>query len=242
VVRKLMNSRPGAAHAASDAEASKKLKDETVGNILAQSLTNWEALDRHYEEKEPFKWEYQFNRQHRLTLELESLLFAPEAKVGDEEIKAHYEANLARYSQPEVVKVFIIDDTQGPIDLVWADVLVGKTFPAALKAHFEKTISAQEVPANHLDPAVKAAVDKIAVGETSPIFAAQGSRVIVHLISRIPSAPIPLERVSASIRSKLGREKVDRARQAYLEQIKSRSRIDVSKRQWQAIQKELGGA
>ncbi len=243
VVRKLMANRPTAAHATRESDEAKKLKAETVNNILAQSLTNWEALDRHYEEKEPFKWEYQFNRAHRLTLALEEMLFLPEAKnVTEADIKKHYEENLERYSQPTVVRLYIADETQGPIDQVWSEVLVGKEFVKAMKAHFQQGVPLQEVPANHLDPDVKAVVDKLTVGETSKIFKAQDIRVMVHLVGRTPASPIPLERVAGTIRSKLVREKVNQERKDYLEELRSRSKIEVRKGQWQAIQKELGGA
>jgi hypothetical protein len=85
-------------------------------------------------------------------------------------------------------------------------------------------------------------VDKLTVGETSPLFRAQGSRVIVHLVERTPAMPLPMERVANSIRTRLVREKIDQQRSEYLKTLKSRSRIEVRKQQWKAIQKELGGA
>lgn len=242
VVRKLMDSRPYAAHAADNEERAASLKDETAGNILAQSLTNWEALDRHYEEKEPFKWEYQFNRNHRLVLALEELILLPQAKATEEEIKQYYETNIERYSQPTLVKYYVIDETQGPIDQIWADVIVGAKFADAVKKNIEGSVPTHEVPAGHLDPEFKTVVDKLTVGETSPIFTAEGKRVIIHLVSRTPSYPLPLERVKESVRSKVVKEKMEKVRKDYLDRIKSNSQIEVRKRSWKAIQKELGGA
>ena len=242
VIRKLMANRPPFAHAATDEEAAKELKAETAYNIIAQSVTNWESLDRHFEEKEPFKWEYEFNYNHRLVLALERRLFAPDIKVTEEEIKQHYEENIDRYSQPTVVKLYIIDETQGPIDQLWADVAVGKNFAQVMKQQFEQPVNPQEVPANHLDPEVKVVVDKLIDGETSQIFTAQGIRVMVHLVERTPGAPLPLERLQESIRSRLSSEKLDKLRSTYVDNLKSRSDIEVRMRQWKAIQKELGGA
>ncbi|MGK2944253.1 MAG: peptidyl-prolyl cis-trans isomerase, partial [Desulfuromonadales bacterium] len=48
VIRRLMDSRPTAAHAGADAEKAIDLKNETADNIIGQSVTNWESLDRHY--------------------------------------------------------------------------------------------------------------------------------------------------------------------------------------------------
>ncbi|MBE0598779.1 MAG: peptidyl-prolyl cis-trans isomerase [Desulfuromonadales bacterium] len=237
-----MAQRPDAAHASFDAEKARELKSRVVAGIIAQSVTNWESLDRHYEQKEPFKWEYDFNVAHRLTLALTQRLFTPQATVTEAEIRQHFEENLSRYSQPAMVKLYIIDDTQGEVDQLWADVVSRKDFPKAVREKLGRSIPPQEVPANHLDPAIKAVIDKLAAGETSSPFTAQGSRVIVHLISRTPEEPLPMERVAGSIRTKLIQEKVDQQRQAYLELLKSRSKIKVRDRQWHAVKKELGGA
>ncbi len=242
VIRKLMSNRTQFAHAAGDEEAARKLKTDTANNIIAQSVTNWESLDRHYEEKEPFKWEYEFNFRHRLVLAVEQSLFGSETKVTDDEIKQHYEENVSRYSQPGVVKLYIIDETQGPIDQIWADVAVGKNFERVAKELFGKGLVSQEIPANHLDPEVKPVVDKLVDGETSQIFRAQGIRVLVHLIERTPEAPLPLERVKETIRNKLSKEKLNQLRQAYIDKLKAGSEIEVRMQNWEKIQKELGGA
>jgi hypothetical protein len=240
IARRHMDSRPLSAHALEEAEATSKLKNEIVAGIIAQNVTDWGALARHYEEKEPFKWEYDFHVRHRLVLALEQRLFLPGAKVTPEEIKRHYEENLARYTQPATVRITIVDDTQGAVEQLWADVLNGTQFDKALKNRVEQPILPQEIPANHLDPEVKVMVDKLTVGETSPIFTAQGSRVLVHLHARTPAVPLPLERVTENIRTRLTREKVDAQRREHLDKLKSRSRIEVRNRQWRAIQKELG--
>jgi len=242
VIRKLMETRPPFAHAAVDKELASELKSETAFNIVNQSVTNWESLDRHYEEKEPFKWEYEFNYNHRLVINLGRLLFEPKTTVTDEEVKQHYEENITRYSQPAVVKLYIIDETQGPIDKIWVEVATGKYFPEVLKQQFEQPVQPNEVPVNHLDPEVKAVVVNLVDGETSQIFTAQGIRVMVHVVERTPESPVPLERVQQSIRSQLSNEKYEKVRSDYLEKLKSNSEIEIKMRKWKEIQKELGGA
>ncbi|MGK2944591.1 MAG: peptidyl-prolyl cis-trans isomerase, partial [Desulfuromonadales bacterium] len=240
VIRRLMASRPTSAHAGADAEKAIDLKKETADNIIGQSVTNWESLDRHYEEQEPFKWEYEFNYNHRLVLSLEQRLFVPEAKVTDEEIKQEYEEHIGRYTVPTRVKLYLIDETEAPLNQIWADVAVGKKFEDVLK-QLELQAKFLDVPANHLDPEVKPMVSNLADGETSQIFSAQGVRVIAHLIERIPEARIPLKSAKESIRSGLWKKKIEQARSAYLEKLKSDSEIEVRKQQWKTIQKELGG-
>ncbi|MBI5441495.1 MAG: peptidyl-prolyl cis-trans isomerase [Deltaproteobacteria bacterium] len=241
VIRRLMGNRPAAAHAANDEKEARKLKKDTVDNIMGQKVVDWEALYRHFEKKEPFKWEYEFAARHRLTAALEARLFTSNATVSDAEIKEFYEKNLPRYTQPETVKLVIIDDTQGPVAKVWTDVAAGADFAKAVKNHFGKDIPAQEVPTNHLDPDVKKMVEKLARRETSVPFTAQGSQVVVHLIDRTPAKPVPLKQAEGTIRETLVQEKVARERKAYLNLLKSRSKIEVREAKWQAIQKELGG-
>lgn len=242
IARRHLSSRAASAHAFKDPEDLRKLKGEIVGGILGQNLVDWEALDRHYEEKEPFQWEYEFHVAHRLVLALEQRLFAPGAKVGEDEVKRHYGENLGRYTQPALVKLYILDDTQGPVDQVRADVLVGVPFTKALRDRFEGRVAPREFPANHLEPEIKAVVDRLAVGETSPLFSAQGSQALVHLVERTPERPVPLEQAAGTIRTRLVKEKMDRQRSEYLALLKARSKIEVKERQWQSVRKELGEA
>jgi len=241
VLRRLVKNRSTAAHATTDEGVAQELKEVAVENIIAQEVTNWECLDRHYEKKEPFKWVYEFNYNHRLGLAVTARVLVPGVEVSEDEIKQYYDENIDRFTQPAMVKVEIIDDTQGPVDQVWADVMAGKAFKPTVKERFEINVETREVPANHLDPEVKAMVDKMAVGDTSPIFDAQDSRVVVHLVDRTPATPLPLKQVERSIRSKLRKEKINQARSTFLDKIKSQSKIEVNERQWKAIQKELGG-
>ena len=239
VIRRLLESRPTAAHALKDKEESRKLKISTVNNIIAQSVTNWESLDRHYEEKEPFKDEYDFNLRHRLVITLEERLFVPQAKVTDEEIEQEYKKNIARYTQPTMVKLYIIDETQGPIDQIWADVATGESFEKVVKKHFGIETKPREAPSNHLDPEVKAVVEKLGNGDTSKIFKAQGIRVLAHLVERTPETPLPLEKVKESIRSSLTRAKILKLRSDFLDTLKSHSKIKVNESQWKTTRKEI---
>jgi hypothetical protein len=242
IMRRLFKTRPMLATALQDEEAIKQLKRDTAYNVIAQLVTNWESVNRHYEEKEPFKWEYEFNYDHRLVLSLKGRLFADQAKVTDEEAKQYYDENKSRYTIPSQAKLYIIDENQGPIDQVWAETATGKSIDKALKNRFESYPKLQEVPVNHLDPEVKAVVEKLSEGETSQIFTAQGVRVMVHLSKLIPSAPIPFDRVKDAILRTLFEKKVQELEKGYLEALKSGSEIEVNTGQWEDVRKELGGA
>ena len=241
VIHRLIDTRTNAAHATQDEEKAASLKRETRNNIIVQNMTNWESLDRHYEEKEPFKWEYQFFYNSKMVAALEQRFFASEVKVTEDEIKAHYEKNISSYIRPSTVKLFIIDETQGPIDKIWLDTSLGKRFKKVMKQYEDQVVAKlREIPTNHIDPDVKAVVDKLVEGETSRIFEAQGVRLIVHLVERVPETPVPLDKVKGKIRSKLRRKKYNQLRKNFLETLKSHSEIDIKWEQWETIQKELG--
>jgi hypothetical protein len=216
-------------------------KKETAINVIAQSVTNWEALDRHYEEKEPFKWTYEFNRDHRLGRLVIRNMIDPEVIVTDDETVQEYEQNISRYSVPEQLRVFIIDETQGPLVKVWADVAVGVDFEKSLGEHFEKSPNMQFIPFNHLDSELKAVVKSMKNGETSKIFNAQGSKVMVHLNERVPAKPLPFERLKDSIYKSLFEKKRSQLLNSYLDRIKAASEIEVQQREWRNLRDEIGG-
>ena len=147
--------RPTLAHIEKEEEV-RKLKNDTVTNIIAQYVTNWESLDQHFEEKEPFKWEYEFNYNHRMVVALKKRLFSSNANITDEEIKQYYQENINTYTQPGMVNIYIIDETQGPVDKIWADVTVGKDFRQVLKENnLLKKLKIHEIPVSFLDKDVQ---------------------------------------------------------------------------------------
>jgi hypothetical protein len=242
VVRRLQQDRPAAMMALTDKEKAQDFKLETAKNIINQSVTNWGTLDRHFEKEEPFKSVYQFNYNYRLVKMLENQLFSLKAEPTEEELTELYQEKGKFYKVPAQVKLYILDETRGPIGKIWAEVAVGKPFTAAAKELLGHAPRAVETPLNHLDPQVREVVDKLAEGETSQLFEARGDRVLVHLVSRSPERTPPLEKIRDSLINGYQRESFDRARAEYLQQLKANARIDVNQKVWKSIRKELGGA
>lgn len=242
VVRKLAQTRPAAMMAIADEKLAQGFKEETARNIIHQSVTNWGTLDRHFEKEEPFKWSYQFNYNHRLVSMLEQQLFQVKVDPAEEELEKLYQEKAKFYTVPAQASLYIVDETLGPIDKIWAEVAVGKPFKQVVREHLGRSVKPVEAPLNHLDPQVKAIVDKLAEGETSQIFKAGGTRVVVHLVSRTPGQPMALEKIKDSLLAGFKRESFDKARKAYLETLRSNTKIELDKGSWKSIQKELGGA
>ena len=115
VVRKLLKTRPKAKMEMLDEEKAQKFKEETANNIVHQSVTNWWTLDRHFEKEEPFKWAYQFNRDYRLVSMLEQQLFKLKVEPSGEELERLYKEKVKYYTIPAQAKLYIVDETQGPI-------------------------------------------------------------------------------------------------------------------------------
>lgn len=242
VIRRLENTRPAAAMARRDEERAQAFKKEMANNIIAQFVTNWGALDRHFEKEEPFKWSYEFNYNYRLVSTLEQQLFQLKEVPTGEELLNLYQEKVKFFTIPAQVKLYIVDETQLSLDKLWAEVAVGKPFTQALREHLGLTMSPVETPLNHLDPQVKVVAEKLAEGETSQIFKVKGERVLVHLVSRTAEVPLPLEQIKESLLSGFKRESFDKARNAYLEALRANIKIEVDQGNWKAIQKELGGA
>ena len=242
VMRRVLKTRPMLAGALQDEQATQDLKEEAAYNIIAQSVTNWESLDRRYEEREPFKSEYDFNYDHRLTLMVQQRMFSQKVEVAEDEIKQYYEQNKSRYSVPTQVELYIIDETQGPIDKVWADFTAGKSVDKVFQEYFEKTPKLQKIPTNHLDPDVKTVVSNLSEGETSSIFTAQGIRVMVHLLKRSPETVIPFDRVKDTISQDLQQKKIKSLEKDFLNKIRTNSEIEIDQDEWQDVRKELEDA
>lgn len=223
-------------------EGESEFKKQTLKGIIDQNCTDWEALERRYQEREPLKWEYDFNVKHRLTRAIEERLFVAQAKVSQEEVKSYYDANLPRFSQPETVRFVLVQDTEGDVNRVWADVSSGKDFAKALKEHTTNKGTGHEVPYNHLEPFVRKAIETLAKGEVSAPLEDKGHRFIIRLLDRKPAIPVPFEQAAPTIRRGLERKKIDEQRRAYLQVLRSRSKITVSESEWNAVLKELGEA
>jgi hypothetical protein len=183
---------------------------------------------------------YEFNYRHRLVLSLEKRFIVPGNEITDEEIAKYYQEHSDRFIRPMMAKFYIVDETQGPIAKIWADTTTGLPFRQAVEKYQEKfDAKLQETPINHLDPEVKEVALKLADGETSPIFNAQGIRLIFHMVERTPESPIPLDRVTESIKKQIAQEKMQERRSSYLNDIKSHFTIEIKQNKWEKALREI---
>ena len=222
-------------------EAADYLKKMVLDLMISQTLTTWESLDRHYEDRPPFKWVYDFYCRHRLIKELEKRLFLPKVDVSDAEVAAYYEQHPDEFGKPEVVSIVVLEDDKKLADKIWAEIKQGEDFYSVVRKYYSRDIPVQRVPVNHLVPAMKEVVEKLTEGEVSPPFEVKGHSSMVKLVDRTVTGPTPLNEVQEQIVQRLREEKLARLQENFIEQLRVRSSITINDKAWKKLKKEYGG-
>ncbi len=221
-------------------EDIEKVKNRVLQGIISQTLISIEALERHYEEKPPFKWVYRFYCGHRLIRELEKRLFEPKAMVSDREIEKYYNEHIKDFTRPETVSIAVLEDDQKLADKIWADITRGEDFFTVVKKYYSREVPVKKVPFNHLDKNLKGIVQKLAKGEVSPPTEINGRAVLVKLLERTQALPIPLRQVRQRIARKLESQKFQELKSEYEKKLRDRSEIKVNYEVWNELERELG--
>lgn len=216
-----------------------ELRQWVLGNIISQTLISWEALDRHYEEREPLKSLYEFYRRHRLAKEFEKRFVGDKAALTDEEVKKYFEENRAKFQTPEMIHYALIEGEKGFVEKLWDQLAKGHDFFAVAKAALPSGAPVQQVPVNHVGKELLAVIDGLKKGEMSRPFAYNDGMAVVKLIDRKDPAPIAFEQLEQLLRQQLGEEKYRRLKKELLETLRARSEIRVDEEEWQKVRREL---
>ncbi|WP_267927011.1 peptidyl-prolyl cis-trans isomerase [Desulfolithobacter dissulfuricans] len=214
-------------------------KKQVLSGIIDQTLTTWEGLARGYEKKAPLKGVYTFYCQHRLIRNLEERLFIPEAQVTDEEIEKYYREHIDEFTQPEIIRMAIVEGTRESLDALWTEVAMGGNFMDVARERLGHPVPVREIPYNHLEAEVKAVVDKLTNGEISPVFTVKEHVTMLQLVERKPAKAMELDRVRKHIHDKLYQEKVKAAREAFLARLRAQSTIEINDKVWQKLRDEM---
>jgi hypothetical protein len=220
-------------------EAAEHFKMQVINGIIDQTLTSWEGLARGYEKEPPFEDVYVFYCQHRMIRALEEKIFKPQVKVTPEDVRAHYEAHIERYSRPETVRLVHVEGSHDDMSALWTAVAMGGDLRAVAMERFERTPAIREVPLSHLDPEVRGVVEKLTREELSPVFPVNGHAGLVQLIDRTPAQPQPFATVSGRIHEQLHEERLNKVREEYLQRLRAGSSIEVNEEVWRQINKEM---
>ncbi len=220
-------------------DTSFQFKNRVVNGIIDQTLTSWEGLARGYEKKPPFEAVYKFYCQHQMVKILEHKLFTTNATVTDEEIKEYYEKNAALFTQPEVIRMVIVEGSTAGLNSLWLEVALGGDFRLLARKATGHDIPVRDLPVDHINPKVKEVLDKLTVDEVSEVFTVDGHVTMVQLIERRPAQIKPLAEVRESIRTQLKAAKFKKLRQEYINKLKEQYTIEIDNSVWQKLKEEL---
>jgi len=215
------------------------LKRRLINDIIAQTLTSWEAMNRHYE-KDVLKDIYEFYQRTRLVREFEEKIIWPQVKVTDEEVKKYYETHKEDFTKPAQVEMAVIKTK---------DEALARKIHQRLKRGEDFFEVAKEIqfhgahPERHnlanLVPEMREIVEKMESGEISPVIKIKEWYCIVKLIKHYPEEVHPFEMVKDSIRKTLAQEKFEGLRNKYVAELKAKSQIEVNEKAWQKLRGEL---
>ncbi len=211
------------------------LKQGIVNNTISQTLTMWEALDRHYE-KTVLKDIYEFYKRQRLVRELENKILWPEVKVTDEDVKEYYRKHLKEYTRPARVEIAVIrTKDEKLIRKTYERLREGEDFFEVARDVMFHGVRPERHALKDLIPEMRAALRSMKPGDVSPIIRFKDWFAIVKLIRRYPESAHPFKLVEGSIRKELRKHRFVEVREAYLKKLKKRSHIEIDEEAWKTL-------
>ncbi len=217
------------------------LKQRVVNDVIAQTLTTLEALNRHYERKPPLKQIYEFYCKHRLIRELEQKIIWPQVKVTLEDAKHYYEEHKQDFIKPERVEIAVIK-TQDPqlARIAYRRLLEGEDFFEVGKEIQPFGVRPERYPVFRLVPEMRKEIKRLKPGEISSLIKLKNNwYCIVKLIRHFPEEPHPFEMVKKSIMKSLAEERFKELKKQYIARLRSASRIQINEKAWKELKKEL---
>ncbi len=222
-------------------EDLENLKHRVLNDVIAQTLTTWEALNRHYEKKQPLKEVYEFYCKHRLIRELEEKIIWPQVKITEEDAKHYYEEHKEDFIRPERVEIAVIK-TRDPqlARIAYKRLLQGEDFFEVGREIQAYRVRPERYILSSLVPEMRKEIRRLRPGEISPIIKLQNKwYCIVKLIRRIPKEPHPFNMVKKSIMKSLAEERFEELKKQYIAKLRSASRIEINEKAWQELRREL---
>jgi len=223
----------------SEKEKQNQLKQRVLNNILSQTLTTWAALDRQYEKRPPLQEVYEFYTQHRLIKELEKRIFAPESVVQDEEVEDYYRKHEQEFTEPGKIRYASMEYNGELIDRIWAEIITGGDFNTVAEKYTGKPPTEMVQPSDQLAPELKGVLSRLGTGEVAPPFLYNGQWLLVKLIDNRKARVEPITVAASKISAKLQQEKFDRARETFLDLLKTKVAITVNDSVWQSLHVEM---
>ncbi|WP_457569620.1 peptidylprolyl isomerase [Desulfurobacterium sp.] len=194
-------------------------KKRVVDSIINQTLVGMEALNRHYEQKEPLKPMFEFYCQNRIIKELENRIIRPSIKISQEEIKDYYNRHKSEYRLPDKITIrFLQTNDKKLMDKLYKEVKEGKDFKK-LTVTIMGYDNVVTIPYSHLLPESKKIIENLKEGEVSQPFKIKDTYFMVQVLKLQKDRYKPLSEVENEIKEKLYKEKFEAAKQAYIRKL-----------------------
>ncbi|MEJ2202070.1 MAG: peptidyl-prolyl cis-trans isomerase, partial [Desulfuromonadaceae bacterium] len=223
-----------------NAETFDNIKQRVVNDFITQTVTGLEALNRHYEERPPLKQVLVFYRQHRLIKELEKTLIQPAVKLKAGDVRTYYDEHPELFSRGGLVELALVETRELSLARQLDKKLkAGEDFFQVLQPLAPTGIETSLMPLDHLAPVLRRAVERLAPGQVSGAIEDGETIYFVKLIREGEREFIPFEKVAEQIQAQLQETRFAEARTRLLEQLRSRSTIDVNQREWNKLRERL---
>ena len=223
-----------------DAEAFEQLKKLALNSIYSQTIIIWEALDRHYEKKEPLKSQLAFYAESQLNNAVKRRL-AELNKVTDEEVKRYYEENRDHYTEPARVAFMEVAADRELLDRAWKEIQSGADFSEVVRRNFHHDANLRRVKSKYLVGRVREILDNLSEGEVSRPFLYQGNYYMLKLVNRKSKKYLPFERVEKKIRKKLDKEKFEAAFADFVARLKAANEVKADDAAWAGLKAKIAG-
>ncbi len=227
----------GAERAAEEKKINRK-KDQVLDEILNKRVALLEARKQKLDRTEFFKVRAKENENGVLFGSFVQKVIVPDVKVGDEELKAYYQAHIDRYTFPEMAR---IDGLAFP-DKGKADESIEKLRKGAdfqwLRANADGQVDpakggnllefkGQLLDVTTLPEGVRKAISGAAAGDYR-LYADPGNAYyVLNLLERIPSKPMPLESVKGEMEKKVFAEKLQHVLRDWEEKLRKASKVKI---------------
>jgi parvulin-like peptidyl-prolyl isomerase len=217
-----------------------KVRRRVIADMVSQTVSGMEALDRHYEEQEPFRKTYRFYCQNRMIKELEQELIASQISITDADIEAAYRENIEAFTRKGLVELAMVQTKEKELArLIEGSLQQGEAFHKAVAPVAPRGVEVQKVPLDHLQEPVKEALASMTPGQVSQMISVGEEFFFVKLIKRGEGQVAPLEMVREQVKTDLGQKRFQQASSDLLAQLRERSRIKVKGRAWRQVVEQL---
>jgi len=209
-------------------KASNQLTDETLREALKSQGTTMQEF------RASFREQIVLNRMEHI--EVKSKIV-----ITKEDVKAYYDAHPDQYQgnrQYRLSHLLIAapaperETARQKIESAQAAVRAGTPFAVVVRQYADRQFADRDGELglfllNDLSPRLKTVVEKLAVGQSTPIIETEQGYQIIHLDEIVKTGTTPLEQVAADIEEALMKEAVRKKKQDWLEGLRKRAHIKI---------------